>query len=219
MAVPGQIGPNDVNVLTSVMDFIATQGSYRYLEIGSYLGASLQWHLTNPACVQVVSIDKRSRDKIKDERQIDYAYTTTTQDMINALTSNGLPIDKLITINGTVDKIPLDDQFDLVFVDAEHTNQAVFYDAVKCSESMNTNSIIMFHDDWIVYKGIEKFEEYLTNNQQIFRKFKMQDSDITVIVLGELINDFDTQLGHKSSPWSQLVDLAESRLPKPPQQN
>ena len=217
MAVPGQIGSNDVNVLTSVMNFMAQKGSYRYLEIGSYLGASLQWHLTNPECVQVVSIDKRSRDKIKAERQIDYAYTTTTQDMINALTSNGLPLDKLITVNGTVDNIPLDNQFDLVFVDAEHTNQAVFYDAVKCSASMNTNSIIMFHDDWIVYKGIEKFEEYLTNNQQIFRKFKMQDSDITVIVLGELINDFNTQLGHKSSPWSQLVDLAESRLPKTPQ--
>jgi hypothetical protein len=212
MPVPSQLSGNDVNVLNDCMNFVAKFGSYRYLEIGSYLGASLQWHLSKSNCVQVVSIDKRSRDKIKDERQIDYAYTVTTQDMISTLKSNGLLVDKLITIDGTVDDIPKDTMFDLVFVDAEHTNQAVYYDAVKCLESMKKDAVIMFHDDWIIYKGIESFEQHLLETQQTFCKFKMNGSDITVIVMGSFIEPFQSQLGNNSVPWKQLVDSSEKRL-------
>lgn len=219
MPVPSQLGSNDVQVLIACMNFVAEYGSYRYLEIGSYLGASLQWHLSKPNCIQVVSIDKRSQDKIKDERQINYAYTVTTQDMISALKSNGLSVDKLITIDGTVDDIPQDTLFDLVFIDAEHTNQAAYYDAVKCLKSMKKDSVIMFHDDWIVYKGIESVEKHLTDTQQVFRKFKINGCDITAIVMGSFIEPFQSQLGKNSASWAQLVDAAEKRLTREIQHN
>jgi len=198
MSVPSQLGKKDVETLISIMEFMSSRGSYAYLEIGSYLGASLQWHLSNPLCKCVVSIDKRSTDKILDERQINYAYSVSTEDMINTLKSNGLPVDKLVTIDGTVDDIVDHRDFDLAFIDAEHTNTAVYYDGNKCVQIMEENSVLMFHDDWIVYKGIEQLEEQLTSQSKTFRKFKMPECDITAIVFGNLIDPFQSRFGERS---------------------
>src|SRR4051812_12044666 len=48
-------------------------GEYTYLEIGSYLGGSIQPHLLDPECRKIYSIDKRPRSQ-PDERGIDYIY-------------------------------------------------------------------------------------------------------------------------------------------------
>ncbi len=219
MGVPSQLGKKDVETLTSIMEFVASRGSYTYLEIGSYLGASLQWHLSNPLCERVVSVDKRSTDKILDERQINYAYSVSTEDMIKTLRSNRLPVDKLVTIDGTVDDIVDYRDFDLVFIDAEHTNSAAHYDGIKCISVMKENSVLMFHDDWIVYKGIEKLEEQLIGQSKAFRKFKMPECDITAIVFGDLIDPFQSRFGARSVSWNQLVEAAEKRLAREIQRN
>jgi hypothetical protein len=219
MTVPNQLNRGDVHALISIMDFVSSHGAYSYLEIGSYLGGSLQWHLTNAHCKQAISIDKRSRDKINDERHIDYAYTVTTRDMLNALTSNNVPIDKLTAIDGTVDNIPSDLQFNLVFIDAEHTNQAVIYDGQKCLAAVNDHAVIMFHDDWIVYRGIEQLEEHLKQIGKIFCKFKISGSDITAIVLGKFIDCFESKINNTSTAWEEFVDHAEKKLNKQIQHN
>jgi predicted O-methyltransferase YrrM len=219
MGVPSQLGKKDVETLTSIMEFVDSYGPYNYLEIGSYLGASLQWHLSNPLCERVVSVDKRSTDKILDERQINYAYNVSTQNMIDILKSNRLPVDKLITIDGTVDDVVDHQDFNLVFIDAEHTNSAVYYDGIKCVSVMKENSVLMFHDDWIVHKGIERLEEQLTSLSKSFRKFKIAECDITAIVFGDLIDSFQSKFGSKSVPWNQLVSIAEKRLTQEIQRN
>lgn len=210
--IPKQLNSNDEQTLTSIMNFVSEHGSYSYLEIGSYLGGSLHWHLSNPNCQQVISIDKRSCDKIKDERLIDYAYSVTTQDMLNTLTANHLSVEKLITIDGTVDDIPVDTRFDLVFVDAEHTNQAVLYDGKQCLNAVKQDAVIMFHDDWIVYKGLEQLEQHLVQIEKVFCKFKMSGSDITVIVLGKFIDQFESKINNASTEWSEFVASAEKKL-------
>lgn len=212
MPVPNQLSSDDIQTLISIMNFVCLHDSYSYLEIGSYLGGSLQWHLSNSRCKQVISIDKRSRDKIKDERHIDYAYTVTTQDMLDALTSNNVPIDKLTAIDGTADNIPSDLQFDLVFIDAEHTNQAVFYDGQKCLSAVKENSVVMFHDDWIVYQGIDKLVELLTKSNRKFSVFKMTGCDITAVVLGNFVDSFESKFFNTTTKWADFVDAAEKRL-------
>jgi predicted O-methyltransferase YrrM len=210
--IPKQLNANDVQTLISIMNFVSDHGPYSYLEIGSYLGGSLQWHLSNSNCLQVISIDKRSCEKIKDERLIDYAYSVTTQDMLNMLKANDLPVDKLITIDGTVDNIPVDTKFDLVFVDAEHTNQAVLYDGKKCLDAVKQDAVIMFHDDWIVYKGLEQLEQHLVQTGKVFGKFKITGSDITAIVLGRFIEHFESNISNASAQWLEFVAAAEKKL-------
>src|SRR4051812_45896339 len=46
---------------------------YTYLEIGSYLGGSIQPHLLDPRCRTIFSIDKRPLSQ-PDERGFDFIY-------------------------------------------------------------------------------------------------------------------------------------------------
>src|ERR1044072_3278451 len=46
---------------------------YNYLEIGSYLGGSIQPHLLDEKCARIISIDKRP-EKQPDERGANYTY-------------------------------------------------------------------------------------------------------------------------------------------------
>src|SRR5689334_6384187 len=49
------------------------QDGYIYLEIGSYLGGSIQPHLLDKKCGRIYSIGKRPVHQ-PDERGVDYAY-------------------------------------------------------------------------------------------------------------------------------------------------
>jgi predicted O-methyltransferase YrrM len=214
MSVPSQLSRGDFAVLTAVTTFMSLQQSYQYLELGSYLGASLQWHLRNQLCNKVVSVDKRSHNPILDERNIDYTYTSTTQDMLDALHRNNVPTDTLTCIDGTIDDLITDDKFDLIFIDAEHTNSAAYYDACKCLLFLNDNGLIMFHDDWIVFEGIENFEEHLKQKQLKFAKFKLADSDITVIAFGDYCNKFSDYWTTPMVDWDSFKPVAQQRLSK-----
>src|SRR5437868_8479629 len=48
-------------------------GEYNYLEIGSYIGGSIQPHLLDPRCRRIYSIDKRPHSQ-PDARGFDFIY-------------------------------------------------------------------------------------------------------------------------------------------------
>ena len=214
MTVRAQLGRHDRKVMDNIMGFINGIKPYNYLELGSYLGASLVAHLKNPHCQVVMSIDKRSKGKILDERMIDYAYNETTQDMIDELVKHNVPLDKLITLEGTIDDLASDRLYDLAFIDAEHTNSAVLHDATKCLEHLAQDAIIMFHDDWIVFTGIEKFEDHVLELAMHARKFKMPHSDITAMVFGGYVDLFNQKFGSGCENWQKFRDQAAQRLEK-----
>jgi hypothetical protein len=63
---PGWRG--DARSLLAVHDATRrVHGSFSYLEIGSYLGASLQVHLADPSCTAIMSIDPRP-EAVPDDR-------------------------------------------------------------------------------------------------------------------------------------------------------
>ena len=60
-AVPCQLYDDDRRSLLAVQAAVRRRaGAYRYLEIGSYLGGSIQAHLLDPRCERIYSIDNRS---------------------------------------------------------------------------------------------------------------------------------------------------------------
>src|SRR4051812_45634366 len=62
-----------------------TLGSFRWLEIGSHLGGSLQALIRDPACVAIESIDSRP-ERLSDERIATVAYPeNSTQRMVQLL--------------------------------------------------------------------------------------------------------------------------------------
>src|SRR5690606_30491605 len=82
---------------------------YRYLEIGSHLGGSIQPHLRDPLCSAIVSIDKRPQ-KQPDERGFDYTYlNNSTERMLENLRRvDETAVAKITTIDGGTDEIAPD---------------------------------------------------------------------------------------------------------------
>ena len=76
------------------------QNGYMYLEIGSYLGGSIQPHLLDEKCARIYSIDKRPEVQ-PDARGYDWVYqNNSTARMIELLKGVSENTDKLTTIDG-----------------------------------------------------------------------------------------------------------------------
>ena len=114
---------------------------YNYLEIGSYLGGSIQPHLLDDKCAKIYSIDKRPLVQ-PDERGVDYVYrNNSTARMMNLLEAVAPEkIDKITTIDGdtrSLDSARILDEIQLCFIDGEHTDEAVISDFKFCLNKLN----------------------------------------------------------------------------------
>jgi predicted outer membrane repeat protein len=135
--------------------------SFTYLEVGSYLGGSLQAVMQDPWCARVLSIDPRPANP-PDSRSGSWEYEdNSTAHMIELL--DGLPdsdMEKLTTFEvGTDGMRPADLPVrpDYCFVDGEHTDEAVLRDARFCAEALDGRGIVAFHDYELVKSAIQTF--------------------------------------------------------------
>jgi hypothetical protein len=141
-----------------------------YLEVGSELGRSLLPALIDPGCSAVLSVDSRP-GSTPDERGRTWEYGVTTQMMRDELAKNAVPEEmaKLSTFDMGTDmfsalvnmgsiKIP---QPNLVFIDAEHTNAAVFRDFLHIQHIVPENCIVAFHDSNLIFDALTNITEML----------------------------------------------------------
>lgn len=162
--------------------------NYRYLEIGSYIGGSIQPYLLDDQCSQIYSIDKRPEHQ-PDERGAGFTYqNNSTQRMLEHLkqvTANGL--DKIICIDGDTRGLNPDsvkEKINLCFIDGEHTDEAVFADFQFCFKTLNGNGAILFHDANVIYNGLTNIISHLRENQIAFRAYNLPDI-VFVIEIGD----------------------------------
>lgn len=163
---------------------------YRYLEIGSHLGGSIQPHLLDTSCISIVSIDKRPA-KQPDARGFDYRYlNNSTKRMIENLrtvTAEGLA--KLNTIEGGTDEIgsdALSSAPDLCLIDGEHTDDAMKRDFDFCRRVLDpSGGAIVFHDAQITYNGIFEAIEGLKRDGVEFRAYNLPNV-VFVIEIGDM---------------------------------
>jgi hypothetical protein len=157
--VPAQLARDDkISLLALHLAAAETLGSFRYLEIGSHLGGSLQVLVADPRCAEIVSIDARPPSQ-PDERGIVWPYPdNSTARMLDCLAEvPGADLAKLTTIDaGTEALEPGDIPFvpDVCFVDGEHTDGAVVRDLRFCRRLVRDRGVIAFHDAWIVHRGL-----------------------------------------------------------------
>lgn len=162
---------------------------YRYLEIGSYLGGSIQPHLLDDRCERIYSIDKRPK-KQPDERKIDYVYlnNSTERMMENLRAVASDRIGKIVTIDGDTREIKqsqIADKIDLCFIDGEHTNTAVLADFKFCLDVLNpAGGAITFHDSQITYNGIADCVAHLKEKGMQFNAYVLPHI-VFVIEIGD----------------------------------
>jgi hypothetical protein len=135
--------------------------TFSYLEIGSYLGGSLQAVMRDPRCTAVMSIDPRI-SVVPDEVRGTSTYEDNTTARMRHLLSDvpDVDMDKLATFESSTDAMPvrgLPTRPDYCFIDGEHTDRAVVRDARFCREAMGGAGLIAFHDYSLVKRGIQEF--------------------------------------------------------------
>jgi predicted O-methyltransferase YrrM len=161
---------------------------YTYLEIGSYLGGSIQPHLLDDRCRRIYSLDKRP-PKQPDARGIDYRYlNNSTERMVENLRGVAPErMEKLITIDGdsrSIDPSLVTEKVDLCFIDGEHTDEAVIADFKFCLDVLNSNGCIAFHDAQITYNGVASCIAYLEQEGFRFNAYPLP-SVLFVIEIGD----------------------------------
>jgi hypothetical protein len=136
-------------------------GTFGYLEIGSYLGSSLQSFIADPRCTSVVSIDPRP-ELLPDDRGYGVLYPeNTTARMIACLErvpDADLPKLKTFECDASqVDLEALPERPHACFVDGEHTHAAALSDARFCRRAVDPGGVVFFHDRTVVAGAISEF--------------------------------------------------------------
>jgi Methyltransferase domain len=186
--IKSQLSENDKQSLLAC--HLATRelaAGYNYLEIGSYLGGSIQPHLQDEKCAKIYSIDKRPLHQ-PDNRGVDYTYLNNSTKRMLELLSEVAPVDKISTIDGDTRSISpanIEEKMQLCFIDGEHTDEAVLSDFKFCLEVLDKSGAILFHDAPITYNGIAACVEHLKKSDIKFHAYSLPD-----IVFAVEIGDF-----------------------------
>jgi hypothetical protein len=154
---------------------------YVYLEIGSYLGGSLQPYLLDVRCAKIISIDKRPESPPDNRFKEGYTYeNNSTQTMLNNLkkvSTKNLSKIKCFDNDATeISKDKLNIKVDLAFIDGEHTDKAVVSDFNVCKSLLKSDAVVLFHDYTIVHKGIELIIKELRKENAKFSSYVLPDN-------------------------------------------
>jgi hypothetical protein len=161
---------------TSIEDrrsFLAIQNAVRlwkneyvYLECGSHIGGSLLPHVLDPHCRLLYSVDKRPPVQ-PDERGVKYEYPhNSSQRMVATLARHvtATYLAKVRTFDMDASELTayqIPEKPDLVLIDAEHTNAAVFRDFINLYLLCHPSTVYAFHDANLTFGGLQNIETFL----------------------------------------------------------
>jgi hypothetical protein len=189
-SIPSESSDNDKRSLLACQNAMrGVRPGYGYLEIGSYLGGSIQPHLLDPLCARIVSIDKRP-EEMPDNRGLTYKYPRNTTARMVELLREVEPgqLGKLVCMDGDskdLDPTTIEHAIDLCFIDGEHTDEAVLADFRFACAAMGDRGAIVFHDAQIVYKGLAEIIAGLKSSGRPFRAYNLPDY-LLVIEIGDM---------------------------------
>jgi len=191
--IPSQTAECDKKSLLLLQNIVRRNvRNYIYLEVGSFLGGTLLPHLADPECRLAYSIDKRPASQ-PDERGRTFDYVqSSTQEMLANLEQH-LPFSAMLKLQTfdldasalTADQIAI--ASDLLFIDAEHTNQAAFRDFLNVYRFAKENSVIAFHDAQYIFDALSNIETFLAYQKVKHEAFVIPDS-VFVVLLGDFVN-------------------------------
>jgi hypothetical protein len=171
-AIPTQSLDDDRRSWLAIQRSIRANG-YTYLEIGSYLGGSIQQHLLDPQCSGIVSIDKRPFVAPDDRGEMIEYEQNSTELMLEKLGRIDLSARKKITTfecdASHIDRTKLPAPPDFCFIDGEHTRSAVIADFAFCFGVCAPNAAICLHDARIIHRGIADVLDFLYARNVRFR--------------------------------------------------
>jgi predicted O-methyltransferase YrrM len=176
-AIHSQTLPNEKEALLLLQSLHHKKSEYVYLEIGSFIGGTLQPHLLDQKCKKIYSIDKRVSQSNQKNNTVEF--------MLDSLKSIQEDISKIKTFECDTRDVPIrsiSEKADLVFIDGWHSDEAVYSDFRASLKLCKQNAAIVFHDTYWIFNGILKIYKYLRENNLKFHKFLVGGS-VSIILL------------------------------------
>jgi hypothetical protein len=184
--VPTQSSDADRRSWLAVQRSVRNPSGYTYLEIGSHLGGSLQQHLIDPWCRQIISIDKRPASQPDDRgKSFHYPDNSTARMLDNLRRVAPDQLSKVICYDADtkdVDPRTIPGPPDFCFIDGEHTHTAVLSDLEFCLSVCARNAAICFHDDYIIYNTLESALMMLRRRDIPFTALKLDGATFGIFL-------------------------------------
>ena len=159
--IPSQTSEGDKRSLLGIHSAVANRyKSFTYLEIGSHLGGSIQPYLRDHRCKKIFSIDPRPQqqpdDRFPGHKSI---YEDNSSERMITLLRNAEigDINKIECIESDASVIEsnrIKPRPEILYIDGEHTKDAVISDCHFCLKVMSKSGTIIFHDYYIIYPAI-----------------------------------------------------------------
>ena len=189
-------------------------GDYVYLEIGSYLGGTIQQILVDRRCQLIYSVDKRPAIQADEMRGEGSYANNSTQQMMDGLRNAFPEIQLEIIKTFESDASKLDPaQFipkpNFCFIDGEHTNRAVLSDFSFCLEISAPDAVIALHDANIIYGSLPLIKRRLRGRQ--WQGFLLRDN-VYVFLLERAIDRFRSEIRQFSLPEVPYFRRAKWRM-------
>lgn len=185
--IRSQTSPDDKRALLAVQDFVRSRRErYAYLEIGSYLGGSLQTYIKDKKCRRIYSIDQRSA-VVADNRfpkGLAYEGQVKSQQMLDNLRMLVSDLGHLMVFDAQSSQVPTEKitlKPDLCFIDGEHTDHAVEADFNFCRSVMEKSGIVVFHDAFLVRDGINRIMRRLWMTGVRFKGYHLKSSVFVLV--------------------------------------
>jgi len=222
-SIPSETSDEDRRTLLQLQRSIRNYGPYVYLEIGSHLGGTIQPHYIDPLCKMIISIDKRPFS-IPDERGVNIEYPNNSTNRMLLGLQTVFPMidkDKIISFDcdaRDINKHDIIDRPHIMFIDAEHTNRAVYSDFMFCLDVCNPNAIIAFHDALLIFRGILKIKKFLVHKSFKFKGIMLGGS-VYAILFNEAIEAYANSLQSLMQDEAEFFSRSKENLFKTRLQN
>jgi predicted O-methyltransferase YrrM len=187
--INSQTSNNDKQSLLAVQKAVRElRPGYTFLEIGSYMGGSLQPYLLDGRCEKIYSIDKRPKIAA-DARGFDHIYLNNTTAVMMEKLAAVAPdkLSKIETIDGDVgdiDAARIAEKPDACFIDGEHTDEATWRDFEFCLKVIKDDGVIIFHDAAIVYNALLRITAEMEKLGKTYRAYNLPDV-VFILELGD----------------------------------
>ena len=164
---------------------------YAYLEIGSYLGGSIQPHLVDDRCKKIYAIDPRPPQSPDDRAagHIARYENNSTEEMIRQLGRIGYgDLSKIESFDfdaSDVDPLKVTIRPHLIFIDGEHTKRAVISDFQFCIKVVHEKGTILFHDFHKIHEGILEICSSLDRQRRSYTALKLEGAVFAIFFEAE----------------------------------
>lgn len=181
--VLSQTSAEERRTLLAVQRAVARRyGDYTYLEIGSYLGGSLQPHVADSRCVRIFSVDPRP-DCPSDDRTpgqgVTYAGNSKQRMLDNLTAIDAAQVSKIVCLDCDANDVPIEKLTPaphVAFIDGEHTYAAVMSDFGFCVRAIHRDGVILFHDFGAIHTAILEICRALTRERRRYVPLRMDGS-------------------------------------------